>query len=59
MKQLFVFILFCLPLALSAQLDGKSTLSYPELIRSYEKLAKDHPEIELYEMGDYDYGLPI
>jgi len=59
MKQLFVFILFCLPLALSAQLDGKSTLSYPELIRSYEKLAKDHPEIELYEMGDSDYGLPI
>lgn len=59
MKQLFVFILFCLPLALSAQLDGNSTLSYPELIRSYEKLAKDHPEIELYEMGDSDYGLPI
>ncbi len=42
-----------------AQLDGNTTPTYPELIEMYRKLANDHDEIELYEMGQSDYGLPI
>ena len=30
-----------------------------ELISIYESLAVEHAEIELYQMGDSDYGLPI
>lgn len=40
-------------------LRGNETPTYSELIALYEKLAQDHEEIELYEMGPSDYGLPI
>ncbi len=42
-----------------AQWDGNVTPTYPELIEIYKKFDLDHKEIELYEMGASDYGLPI
>tara|TARA_R110002072_G_scaffold234192_1_gene391759 strand:+ start:14457 stop:16181 length:1725 start_codon:yes stop_codon:yes gene_type:complete len=42
-----------------AQYDGNSTPTYEELISIYEKLALENNEIELYQMGQSDYGLPI
>lgn len=42
-----------------AQYDGNSTPTYPELIEIYKELDKQHEEIELYNMGSSDYGLPI
>lgn len=35
------------------------TPTYPELIQYFEELAEKHAEIELYAMGESDYGLPI
>lgn len=51
----------CLSLSFSsiAQLDGNTTPTYHELIEIYKQLAQDHAEIELYSMGESDYGLPI
>ena len=43
----------------SAQLDGNTTPTYHELIEMYQKLATENAEIELYAMGESDYGLPI
>ena len=40
-----------------AQLDGNTTPTYSELIDRYRKLASEHQEIELYAMGQSDYGL--
>jgi hypothetical protein len=40
-------------------LDGNTTPTYQELIEMYRTLAVDHAEIELYSMGESDYGLPI
>ncbi len=42
-----------------AQWDGNTTPTYTELIEIYEKFDNDYKEIELYEMGTSDYGLPI
>lgn len=41
------------------QLDGNVTPTYHELIKMYQTLAASHEEIELYSMGESDYGLPI
>lgn len=51
----------CLSLSFSsvAQLDGNTTPTYHELIGMYRSLATEHAEIELYSMGESDYGLPI
>ncbi len=51
----------CLSLSFSsvAQLGGNTTPTYHELIDIYKQLAQDHAEIELYSMGESDYGLPI
>lgn len=43
----------------NAQLNGNTTPTYHELIEMYQQLAADHAEIELYAMGESDYGLPI
>lgn len=54
---IFNFILvvqFC-----EAQLASNQSPRYPELIELYKSLAAEHDEIELYEMGPSDYGLPI
>ena len=56
-----LFLILCLSLSFlsTAQLDGNTTPTYPELIEMYRQLASDHNEIELYSMGESDYGLPI
>ncbi|MFT6245248.1 MAG: hypothetical protein ACJA0U_000842 [Salibacteraceae bacterium] len=59
MKQILVVLLACISYGSMAQLDGNTTLSYPDLIKTYKQLAENHDEIELYEMGESDFGLPI
>ena len=56
----FIVTLFVLiSLSAQSQLDGETTPSYPELIEIYKELAANNSEIELYNMGDSDFGLPI
>lgn len=60
MKRLFfLFSLLAIQFNLLAQFDGNTTPTYPELIEYYKELASQHKEIELYNMGNSDYGLPI
>ena len=59
MKQIILLFALVLPLFSLAQYDGNTSPDYPTLIEIYKKLAKEHREIELYNMGDSDYGLPI
>ncbi len=40
-------------------LSGNETPTYYQLIEKYSELAAGHDEIELYKMGESDYGLPI
>ena len=58
-----IFILFCLivtPFCHTQSLwEGNTSPNYSELINYVKKLSKDHPEIELYSMGQSDYGEPI
>lgn len=58
-KVFLLTILVSLSNAVSAQLDGNTTPTYPELIKIYEQLANEHEELQLYNMGASDYGLPI
>ena len=53
--------LCCLLLVSSAnaQWNQNTSPTYPELISYYQKLDAQHKEIELYAMGESDYGLPI
>lgn len=44
---------------LHAQWTQNTSPTYPELISYYKKLDAQHKEIELYAMGESDYGLPI
>lgn len=53
------FVLIGLSFSSFAQLRGNETPTYAELIQLYETLDREHEEIELYAMGDSDYGLPI
>lgn len=56
----FLLALFLLiTLSTFSQWDGNTTPTYPELIEQCSKWAKEHAEIELYAMGESDYGLPI
>ena len=57
LRLLLLSLLF--PFCISAQYDGNTTPTYEELVQIYSQLAKDHEEIELYNMGQSDYGLPI
>ncbi len=43
----------------NAQWSENTSPTYTELIAYYQKLDKNHKEIELYSMGNSDYGLPI
>ena len=43
----------------SQQWSGNTTPTYPELISHLQKLDKQHKEIQLFNMGPSDYGLPI
>jgi hypothetical protein len=42
-----------------AQWSENSSPTYPQLISHLQKIDRAHREIELYAMGDSDYGLPI
>lgn len=57
MKLTFFALLF--PFFVLSQWDGNKTPTCPELIQIYQKLHADHPEIELYEMGESDTEFPI
>ncbi len=41
------------------QWSENTSPTYTELIAYYQKLDKEHKEIELYSMGNSDYGVPI
>ena len=53
-----LFFLFLAPQAF-AQWKGTTSPTYTELITYLEKVDAEHEEIELYVMGQSDYGLPI
>ena len=53
--QLCVFLMF----TVHSQYDGNTSPSYPDLIKIYIDLAEKNTEIELYNMGQSDFGLPI
>lgn len=61
MRLLFCGIIFLFSATVLGQTDlrGNRTPDYDELVSSYQKLAAEHAEIELYNMGPSDYGLPI
>lgn len=59
LRNLFGIVCLSLSFLSNAQLDGNTTPTYHELIEMYRTLAVDHAEIELYSMGESDYGLPI
>jgi hypothetical protein len=50
--------LFFVPFS-NAQWSENTSPSYTELIAYFQKLDQQHTEIELYAMGNSDYGLPI
>jgi hypothetical protein len=58
-KLLLIGISFCVFQSIHAQWNGNSSPTYPQLISHLQKLDRSHREIELYAMGDSDYGLPI
>lgn len=48
-----------LPFTLCAQWSKNTTPAYPELIAHYQKLDREHKEIECYAMGTSDMDIPI
>ena len=58
-KLLLIGISFFCFHAMHAQWSGNSSPTYPQLISHLQKIDRAHREIELYAMGDSDYGLPI
>jgi len=59
MKFLLFAFLLTLSIPANAQWSGNTSPSYPELIAYYQKLDREHPEIELYAMGGSDTDYPI
>ncbi len=60
MKTHFSFLfLLLISNVVGAQWSGNTTPTYPELIAYYQKLDREHPEIELYAMGKSDTDWPI
>lgn len=59
MKHLIAVFVLVLSSTGFAQWKGNTTPNYEELIQTYKELDAAHEEIELYEMGPSDYGLPI
>lgn len=56
-KLFLVFLFFCT--TVFSQYEGNTTPGYDELIRIFRELDRAHDEIELYTMGDSDYGKPV
>lgn len=61
MKKVFILPLLLLSYnkGYSQQWSSNTTPTYPELIAHLQKLDKQHREIQLYNMGPSDHGLPI
>lgn len=59
MKHFITLLSFLLSIQLIAQFEGNTSPDYPSLIKYYQKLASEYKEIELFNMGSSDYGLPI
>lgn len=60
MKTHFSFLfLLLISNVVGAQWSGNTTPTYSELIAYYQKLDREHPEIELYAMGKSDTDWPI
>lgn len=59
MKHLIILFFLASTFTTLAQWKGNTTPNYPELIEIYKELDAEHEEIEMYEMGQSDYGLPI
>jgi len=59
MKQIIGLLFLSFSFGIFGQLKSNQTLNYTDLIDVYKNLANSHKEIELYAMGESDYGLPI
>ncbi|TNE98461.1 MAG: hypothetical protein EP322_04870, partial [Bacteroidetes bacterium] len=61
MRLLFLLLFMSSIRIVISQTDirGNQSPDYFELIDRYKKIANEHREIELYNMGPSDYGLPI
>lgn len=59
MSKFLAFLIFGSFFNAFSQWTENVTPTYPELVEHFEKLAEKHAEIELYAMGESDYGLPI
>lgn len=61
MRLLFLLLFMSSIRIVFSQTDirGNQSPDYFELIDRYKKIADEHQEIELYNMGPSDYGLPI
>ncbi|MFA7275093.1 MAG: hypothetical protein WC044_14580 [Crocinitomicaceae bacterium] len=57
--RIFFLLVFFFPLLSIAQWNGNETPTYPRLIQECKALANSHSEIQLFKMGESDYGLPI
>jgi hypothetical protein len=58
-RQLTLLLVLMTAMNISAQWIENKTPTYPELIDYLKKISNQHKEIELYDMGPSDYGLPI
>lgn len=54
----FAFV-FNFEAVISQDLEANWTPNYDELIATYQELASNNDEIQLFEMGESDYGKPI
>jgi hypothetical protein len=52
-----IFIFYCLQG--NAQFEGNYSPTYKELVSAYQNLVGKHSEIQLFNMGESDFGLPI
>ena len=55
----FVFLFFNSSIAQKIDWSGNTSPDYISLINYYKQLAKSNKRVELYCMGNSDYGLPI
>lgn len=58
-KLLFIGLSFFVFHSIHAQWSGNTSPTYSQLISHLQNLDRAHREIELFAMGDSDYGLPI
>ena len=56
---LFLFTIILSNVCSQEKWRGNTTPTYNELITHLEKISNIHSEVELYNMGPSDYGLPI